>query len=139
MARWHTNLPPEIQAALVADLAGPALRGYVVISSILLASINPRHLPDPPTAVVAALCENLGHWVVATSPRSPYIFLRPPIDHAGVTVSTLDLRQVQPDSARPEHVPRQIWPTVQRYAARYRAAHPPAGNVLQFSGSRVHA
>lgn len=139
MARWHTHLPPEIEAALDADLSGPVLRGYVVIASTLVASINPRHLPDPPTAVIAALCENLGHWVVATSPRSPYMFVRPPIGHAGVTVGTLDLRHVGADSQRPEHVPRQIWPTVQRCAARYRTAHPPAGNVVQFSGTRAHA
>ena len=139
MARWHTNLPAEIEAAADADLSGPVLRGYVVIATTLLASINPRHLPDPPTAVLAALCENLGHWVVAVSPHSPYVFLRPPIDFAGVTVGTLDLRQVEPDSARPDHVPRQIWPTVLRHAARYRAAHPPSADVLQFAEPRGRA
>jgi hypothetical protein len=139
MARWHTNLPPEIEAAVDADLSGPVLRGYVAIATTLLASLNRKHLPDPPTAVVAALCENLGHWVVATSPRSPYVFVRPPIDHAGVTVGTLDLRHVEAGGQRPEDVPRLIWPTVQRYAARYRTAHPRAGNVVQFSGSRAHA
>ena len=138
MARWHTNLPAEIEAAADADLSGPALRGLVVIVTTLLDSLNPQHLPDPPTAVLAALCENLGHWVVAVSPRSPYVFLCPPIDYAGVTVGTLDLRQVKPDSARPEQVPRQIWPTVLRHAARYRETHPSA-DILQFAEPRGRA
>ena len=138
MARWHTNLPAEIEAAADANLPEQVLRGYVVIITTLLDSINPQHLPDPPTAVLAALCENLGHWVVAASPHSPYVFLRPPIDYAGVTVGTLDLRQVDAHSARPEQVPRQIWPTVLRHAARYRAAYPSA-DVLQFAEPKGRA
>lgn len=121
MYRWSTQLAEEVRAALDADLGGPVLRGIVEIACGLSALLNPRLLPSPPTPVIAALCENLAHWVVAVSPRSPYCHLRPPLDHAGLTVATIDLRRITVDSDRPASVPKHIWPTIQRHAAAYRA------------------
>jgi len=105
-------------------VSGDAMRGLVVVIGTVVETLNPAFLPSPPYAVVAALCEALLRWVVVAGPMSPYAHVRSPIEAAGLTTCTVDLRKVHPDTDRPEGVPAPVWPTVQDAARRYRAAHP---------------
>lgn len=117
-------LPDDVQAAVDANVRGDAMRGLVVVIGTVVETINPAFLPSPPYAVVAALCEDLLRWVVAAGPMSPYAHVRSPIEAAGLSIWTVDLRKVRADTVRPDGVPEAVWPTVVAAAQRYREACP---------------
>lgn len=124
MTHWRTALPHDVQAAVDANVHGDAMRGLVVVIGTVVETLNPAFLPSSPYAVVAALCEDLLRWVVAAGPMSPYAHVRSPIEAAGLSICTVDLRKVHVGTVRPDGVPEAVWPTVVAAAQRYREACP---------------
>lgn len=124
MTHWRTALPHDVQAAVDANVHGDAMRGLVVVIGTVVETLNPAFLPSPPYAVVAALCEDLLRWVVAAGPMSPYAHVRSPLEAAGLSICTVDLRKLRADTLRPDGVPEAVWPTVVSAAQRYREACP---------------
>ncbi len=108
------------QAAVDANLSGPALRGVLTVIEAVIDGLDGRYLPPRPHGVIAALCENLTAWVVVGSPYSPYVHVRAPIAPDGIAIMPVDLRTVREGEACPQGIDRTAWAKVVAAARTYR-------------------
>ena len=121
--RRSTTLPPDLQAAIDANLSQDALRGLLVLVAAVSESVNPNHLPYPAYRVIASLCHDPQRWAIVCNSQSPYCFVRAPIEHVDLSIWTLDLRGVlnEPES---RELPPEVWTQLRKAAQRYLDNHP---------------
>lgn len=125
MALPHNALPPDLQAAVKANLSLEALRGLMVLIAAISESVDQRHMPYPAYRAIAGLCYEPRRWAVVHNAHSPYMFVRAPIESVDLAIWTFDLRGVLQEPARPTGIPRDIWGQVRAAAKQYEAARRP--------------
>jgi hypothetical protein len=121
--RRSTTLPPDLKAAIDADLSLDAMRGLLVLIAAVTESLDPRFLPFPAYRVIASLCHDPKRWAVVFNSQSPYAFVRAPVEHVDLSIWTLDLRAVLNESKQRE-LPPEVWTQVRKAAQRYLDDHP---------------
>ena len=137
--RRSTTLPPDLQAAIDADLSLDAMRGLLVLIAAVTESLDPQFLPFPAYRVIASLCHDPKRWAVVCNSQSPYAFVRAPIQHVDLSIWTVDLRAV-PTECESRELPPEVWVQVQKAAQRYLDEHPtPVEDPLLFMEAEGNA